>query len=87
MIGLGLPVQAVDDRTYDFQFLQSCAKPKLFVSGSRDQYAPRGKIEALINALPEPKKLVIVESADHFFEGRLREMREAIESWIRDTIR
>ena len=87
VIGLGLPVQPVDDRTYNFDFLQSCAKPKLFVSGSRDQYGPRARIEALVNSLPEPKKLVIVDSADHFFEGRLREMRDAIESWIRDTIR
>ena len=87
VIGLGLPVQPVDDRTYNFDFLQSCAKPKLFVSGSRDQYGPRARIEALVSSLPEPKKLVIVDSADHFFEGRLREMRDAIESWIRDTIR
>ena len=86
VIGLGVPVQPVDDRTYDLDFLHSCAKPKLFVSGSRDQYGPRTKLEALVSSLPEPKKLVIVDSADHFFEGRLREMREAIEAWIRDTI-
>lgn len=87
VIGLGLPVQPVDDRVYNLDFLQSCAKPKLFVSGSRDQYGPRARIEALVRSLPEPKKLVIIDSADHFFEGRLREMREAVESWIRDAIR
>src|SRR6476646_6177288 len=78
VIGLGLPVQPVDDRVYNLDFLQSCAKPKLFVSGSRDQYGPRARIEALVRSLPEPKKLVIVDSADHFFEGRLREMRDAV---------
>jgi alpha/beta superfamily hydrolase len=87
VIGLGLPVQPVDDRVYNLDFLQSCAKPKLFVSGSRDQYGPRARVEALVSSLPEPKKLVIIDSADHFFEGRLREMREAVESWIRDAIR
>lgn len=87
VIGLGLPVQPVDDRVYNLDFLQSCAKPKLFVSGSRDQYGPRARIETLVRSLPEPKKLVIVDSADHFFEGRLREMRDAVESWTRDTIR
>ena len=86
VIGLGLPVQPVDDRTYNFDFLQACIKPKLFVSGSRDQYGPRTRIEALVNSLPEPKKMVIIESADHFFEGRLRELREAIESWIKETL-
>jgi len=86
LIGLGVPVQPVDDRSYDFGFLQSCHKPKLFVSGSRDQFAPRAGLEALVNSIPEPKKLVIIESADHFFEGRLREMREAVEAWISETI-
>jgi alpha/beta superfamily hydrolase len=86
VVGLGLPVQPVGDRTYDLDFLRSCAKPKLFISGSRDQFGPRAKLEALVNSLPEPKKLVIIDSADHFFEGRLREMREAVEGWVRQII-
>lgn len=86
LIGLGLPVSPVDDRNYDFTFLQSCAKPKLFVSGSRDQFGPRAKLEELFGAVAEPKKFVFIESADHFFEGRLREMREAIEAWLRDSL-
>jgi uncharacterized protein len=85
LIGLGLPVAAIDDRVYDFEFLQSCAKPKLFVSGDRDQFGPRAKLEAVVQALPEPKKLVIIEGADHFFEGRLRELREVIEAWIKEV--
>jgi hypothetical protein len=79
---LGLPVVTIDDRVYDFQFLGSCAKPKLFVSGDRDQFGPRAKLEGLVRSLPELKKLVLIEGADHFFEGRLRELREAIEAWI-----
>ena len=87
VIGLGVPLDPVDERSYELNFLQSCHKPKLFVSGSRDQFGARAKLEVLVNSLPEPKKLVIIESADHFFEGRLREMRDAIEIWVRDTIR
>jgi alpha/beta superfamily hydrolase len=86
VIGLGAPLNPVDERSYDFGLLQSCHKPKLFVSGGRDQFATRAGLEALVSSLPEPKRLVIIESADHFFEGRLREMREAVETWIRDTI-
>jgi alpha/beta superfamily hydrolase len=86
VISLGVPLNPVDERSYELNFLQSCHKPKLFVSGSRDQFGARAKLEALVNALPEPKKLVIIESADHFFEGRLREMREAIEASIKETI-
>jgi uncharacterized protein len=82
LIALGLPVAAVDDRTYDFEFLRTSSKPKLFLSGSRDQFGPPGKLEAAVETFAEPKKLVRIEAADHFFEGRLREMRDVIEAWL-----
>lgn len=87
VVSLGTPISPVDDRSYDYSFLETCTKPKLFVSGSRDQFASKAKLEALVAPLPEPKRLVIIEAADHFFEGRLREMREAIETWMREVIR
>jgi alpha/beta superfamily hydrolase len=86
LVGLGTPVAPVDDRSYDLGFLRSCAKPKLFVSGSRDQFGPRAQLQTFVESVPEPKKLVVIESADHFFEGRLREMREAIEAWIKESV-
>lgn len=91
VIGVGVPAipVAADSeapRTYTFDFLSDCAKPKLFVSGGRDQFGPRAKLEALVAAVPEPKKLVVIEGADHFFEGRLRELRETVESWVKEEI-
>lgn len=90
-IGVGTPVapvaaEAERPREYSFDFLEQCMKPKLFVSGARDQFGPRGKLEALVASIPEPKKLVLIDGADHFFEGRLRELREAIESWVKGTV-
>jgi alpha/beta superfamily hydrolase len=85
LIALGLPAVAVEDRVYDFEFLRESTKPKLFVSGSRDQFAPAGKLEALVNTFAGPKKLVRIEAGDHFFEGRLRELRDTIEAWVRET--
>ena len=86
LIALGLPAAAVENRVYDFEFLRSSTKPKLFVSGSRDQFGPAGKLEALVATFADPKKLVRIEAADHFFEGRLREMREAIETWVKEVV-
>jgi len=40
----------------------------------------------MVSSLPEPKKLVIIPAADHFFEGRLREMRETVETWAREVL-
>jgi alpha/beta superfamily hydrolase len=90
-IGVGVPAGPVAagtevPRTYSLDFLRECAKPKLFVSGARDQFGPRAKLEALVASAPEPKKLVLIDGADHFFEGRLRELRETIEAWVREAV-
>lgn len=89
LIALGLPAAPVpsdsgEPRVYNFEFLRASTKPKLFVSGSRDQFAPSGTLEALVATFAEPKKLVRIDAGDHFFEGRLREMRNAVEAWIRE---
>jgi uncharacterized protein len=86
VIGLGLPVSPIGERSYDFSFLVSCAKPKLFVSGERDQFATPAQLKSLIGSFPDSKKLVLIAGADHFFEGRLREMRETIEQWVGDAV-
>lgn len=91
LIGVGVPAipvaaAAEEPRTYAFEFLRDCGKPKLFVSGARDQFAPRAKLEALVASAAEPKKLVVIDGADHFFEGRLHELRESIETWVRQEI-
>jgi alpha/beta superfamily hydrolase len=85
-IALGIPIAAIANRSYDFGFLQTCAKPKLFVSGARDQFGPQALLHRLVRSVPQPRKLVLIESADHFFEGRLRELRETIESWTREVV-
>jgi uncharacterized protein len=90
VIGVGTPVAPVvadveEPRVYTFEFLQNCVKPKLFISGARDQFGPKAKLEAMVASASEPKKRVLIEGADHFFEGRLRELREAIEAWISEA--
>jgi len=86
VIGLGVPVAAIADRIYEYGFLQTCSKPKLFVSGDHDQFGPRPQLERLVESAPEPKKLVMIEGADHFFEGHLHELRDTIEAWTRNAV-
>jgi len=86
LIALGLPAVPIENRVYDFEFLRTCTKPKLFVSGARDEFGPPGKLEALVETFADPKKLVRIEAGDHFFEGRLREMRTTIEDWVRELM-
>jgi uncharacterized protein len=77
LIGLGLPANRSD-----LSYLEGCTKPKLFVQGGNDEFGSRENIEALFAKLPEPKRLVIVEGADHFFAGQLDKVAVAINEWL-----
>jgi alpha/beta superfamily hydrolase len=85
LISLGTPV-AAEGRVYQYRFLAECTKPKLFVSGDHDQYGPMEELERVFQTAAEPKKFVVVPNADHFFEGQLPVMREAVEAWISEQL-
>jgi len=84
LIGLGTPV-AFDGRTHAFRFLVTCAKPKLFVSGTHDEFGPAGALEDVVGRAADPKQLVRIEG-DHYLTGHLDEMRQTIEKWLRKTL-
>ena len=92
LIGLGVPVRA-EGRDYTYGFLPKCTAPKLFISGDHDQYGPRGIMQDVFARAPEPKRLVWIAGADHFFQGttdspgaKLNLMQEEIASWLRSEI-
>jgi uncharacterized protein len=81
MAALGLPVSAAG-RDYHYHFLTGCRQPKLFISGTQDQFGPREALEAVVAAAAPPAELVFVEGADHFFAGKLDSMQQALRVWI-----
>ncbi len=85
LISLGTPVEA-EGRLYEYDFLVRCLKPKLFLSGSEDQFGPRAALLKLAASALPPKQLVLIQGADHFFEGHLEEMRDAITEWVRRIV-
>ena len=80
LISIGTPVGK-----YDFSFLSSCRKPILFVHGERDEFGSTGELQRLIEQMPADLdiKLVVIPGADHFFEGHLDELKQAITDWIK----
>jgi uncharacterized protein len=81
LIALGIPVHA-EGRDYHYEFLSSCAGPKLFVSGDRDPYGPVAQVETVVGLAPAPAELVWITDADHFFVGKLDTMQAAIRKWV-----
>jgi alpha/beta superfamily hydrolase len=62
----------------DNSYLEACPARKIFVQSTHDQFGPRPELEAVYARLTEPKELIWIEAADHFFEGALEEFEERV---------
>ena len=80
---LGLPIET-SHRSYEHPYLAQCSLPKLFLSGDRDQFAPREKLAELVANAPEPKRLVFIPGADHFFTGGIPSMQRELNGWLKE---
>ena len=75
VVAAGFPTRAGSlDSLFD------CRTPKIFIQSTHDQYGPRPELEMLFARLPEPKRLLWVDAADHFFSGALDAFEEAVVS-------
>jgi alpha/beta superfamily hydrolase len=85
LAALGLPTQA-NGRNYRYSFLAGCSIPKLFLSGDGDQFAPAADLQHVAATTAEPKKLVLLPGADHFFAGQLEAMQNALACWLKEQL-
>lgn len=81
LIALGLPVEA-EGRNYTYLYLPQCRQPKLFISGDQDQFGPVAAVEAVVATAPEPRHMIWIPGADHFFAGKLDQVQAAIATWV-----
>ena len=73
LIAVGFPASFEDSAS-----LGRCDVPRIFISSTHDEFSPVPAMEAYFASLPEPKQLVWIESADHFFAGALDQLEEAV---------
>ena len=81
LIGIAPPV-ARDG--YSFSKTLETTKPKFIVQGSLDELCPIKALWAFYAKLKEPKELVVIDGASHLFEGRTKEVGEALEDLLGD---
>jgi len=63
----------------DAAFLESCLAPKVFIQSTHDEFAPRPDMQALFDErIAQPKRLIWIESEDHFFQGALDQLEETV---------
>ena len=78
LVAIGTPALMVDPAA-----LSSCAKPKLFLHGDRDDVAPLAALRPLLETrAAQPWDLRVVAGADHFFPVGFEEMRATIRSFV-----
>jgi uncharacterized protein len=60
------------------EFLTECAVPKIFIHSTHDEFGPRPDFERMYLKVAEPKRLIWIDAADHFFAGALEELEERV---------
>lgn len=80
VIAVGFPANLSDS-----QALGQCPLPKVFIVSKNDQFCSVPAMEAYFDALPQPKELIWVDAADHFFADALDQFEEAVYGVTRTT--
>ena len=85
LAGVAPPVAtSVSGMKYEFPNTLISTKPKFFVQGEADEVCPLEAMWAFYARLPEPKELVVIDAADHLFDGRAQEVGEALAELLGD---
>jgi alpha/beta superfamily hydrolase len=79
LLGVGLPVNR-----FDFSPVKESGKAKFLIHGERDELVPLGDIRRFYADLSEPKDLIVIEGADHLFDGKTSELGDTIEDLLAD---
>src|SRR5206468_3600737 len=65
-------------RRSGFEVLLTAPVPKLVVQGTLDEVCPLAELQEQFSSWAEPKRLVLVPEATHFFDRRLAELAGTI---------
>jgi uncharacterized protein len=78
LVGIATPIGL-----YDFSVVGNSTKPKFFIHGEHDEICPLRAVREFYGHASEPKDLVVIDAANHLFDGRVTEVAEAIEDLLR----
>jgi hypothetical protein len=69
---------------YDDPFLDGDRRPKLFLAGDEDPWAPSDDLRAYVERLSSPKRLHLIPNAGHLFTGHVDELSDVVVDWLRE---
>lgn len=79
LLGVAVPVTRRDSEA-----VVAAGKPVFLIHGERDELIPLREVRKFYARLPEPKEMVVIDSADHLFDGKLSELGDAVEDLLAD---
>jgi uncharacterized protein len=79
LIGIALPVSR-----YDFSAVERSETPKFFIHGEFDEVCPLKEVREFYARCAEPKELVVIDAADHLFDGKVSQVVDALEDLLAD---
>ena len=82
IVALCLPLGGMSIGSLSEDFWQKYTRPKLFLAGDRDHVCPLSQLGPLVERLPEPKQLVVLEGVDHFLWGREQEVANHVAGFL-----
>ena len=74
LVGIAPPLNG-----HDFDAVRSAGKPTFLVHGERDEVSPLKLVQRFYGTLEEPRELVVIDGADHVFDGHASEVADALE--------
>jgi len=69
---------------YEFASVKLSDKPKFIIHGERDELISLKNVREFYAQLREPKELVVIDRADHLFDGQASEVGDALEDLLSD---
>jgi uncharacterized protein len=79
LLGIAPPVN-----THDFSAVIEAGKPAFLIHGERDELIALKEVRRFYGQLHEPKELVVIDGADHLFDGKVSEIGDALEDLLQD---
>ena len=82
-VSLLLGVAIAVDR-YPYDAVRDSGKPVFLIHGEEDGLVPVRLVRQFYASLPEPRELIVIEGADHLFEGLDSVLADAVEGLVAD---
>jgi uncharacterized protein len=79
LIGIAPPVTK-----YDFSLVLAAAKPTFLIHGELDELVPLKEVRKFYGRLSGPKELVVIDGANHLFDGKVTEVGDAVVDLLQD---